>query len=180
MKTFPIGNLLRFLRQLVLKKSNLVRMSLKSQSTEGARRQNLLNRQALLLQAMEPRFTAEPPYAYAMALRTSPRGSPCAYRGFSSGAQAGQRTEPRSCQRAGEWPIRTCGQPRFKLAQPLSRPSHSVLRPRKVPPGSFHLIPLSPMRKVIGKRLQESKSFIPHFYVRQTLMAITCFPAPTT
>lgn len=36
-------------------------------------------------------------------------------------------------------------------------------------PGTFKEVPLSPMRKVIAKRLQESKSFIPHFYVKQTV-----------
>jgi len=44
-------------------------------------------------------------------------------------------------------------------------------------PGAFDSIPLSPMRKAIGERLQASKTFIPHFYVQQdidmeTLMAI--------
>ncbi len=34
-------------------------------------------------------------------------------------------------------------------------------------PGSYELKPLSPLRKVIAKRLQESKTFIPHFYVAQ-------------
>lgn len=34
-------------------------------------------------------------------------------------------------------------------------------------PGSYEEIPLSPIRKVVGQRLQESKSFIPHFYIRQ-------------
>lgn len=38
-------------------------------------------------------------------------------------------------------------------------------------PGTFDEIPLSPMRKVIGQRLQESKSFIPHFYVTQVINA---------
>lgn len=38
-----------------------------------------------------------------------------------------------------------------------------------VKPGSYKEIPLSPMRKVIAQRLQESKSFIPHFYVRQVV-----------
>lgn len=38
-------------------------------------------------------------------------------------------------------------------------------------PGSFEEIPLSPIRKVIAKRLQESKSFIPHFYVKQAVNA---------
>lgn len=38
-------------------------------------------------------------------------------------------------------------------------------------PGSYEEQSLSPMRKVIGQRLQESKSFIPHFYVSQTIDA---------
>lgn len=45
---------------------------------------------------------------------------------------------------------------------------------RSVPtelPGSFEEEPLTPMRKAIGKRLQESKTFIPHFYVTQTIDA---------
>ena len=37
--------------------------------------------------------------------------------------------------------------------------------------GSYDEIKLSPMRKVIGKRLQESKMFIPHFYVTQKVNA---------
>jgi len=40
-----------------------------------------------------------------------------------------------------------------------------------VPPGTFEETPLSPLRKVIGQRLQESKSFIPHFYVTQIIDA---------
>lgn len=32
-------------------------------------------------------------------------------------------------------------------------------------PGSYTTIPLTPMRKAIAKRLQQSKQFIPHFYV---------------
>lgn len=39
------------------------------------------------------------------------------------------------------------------------------------PIGSFEELPLTPMRKVIGRRLQESKSTIPHFYVRRTVDA---------
>lgn len=38
-------------------------------------------------------------------------------------------------------------------------------------PGSYEEIPLKPVRKVIAKRLQESKSYIPHFYVKQTIDA---------
>lgn len=36
-------------------------------------------------------------------------------------------------------------------------------------PGSFEEEPMTQMRKVIGKRLQESKTFIPHFYVTQEI-----------
>ncbi|MFN0065003.1 MAG: pyruvate dehydrogenase complex dihydrolipoamide acetyltransferase [Chlamydiales bacterium] len=44
----------------------------------------------------------------------------------------------------------------------------------KVPkesPGSYKEIELSPIRKVIAKRLQESKTFIPHFYIKQEVNA---------
>lgn len=37
--------------------------------------------------------------------------------------------------------------------------------------GSYREEPLTPIRKVIGQRLQESKSFIPHFYVSLTIDA---------
>lgn len=42
-------------------------------------------------------------------------------------------------------------------------------------PGSYEEMPLTPMRKVVGQRLQESKSFIPHFYVTQTINAESLF-----
>lgn len=38
-------------------------------------------------------------------------------------------------------------------------------------PGSYEEETLSPMRKIIGQRLQESKTFIPHFYVVQDVRA---------
>ena len=40
-----------------------------------------------------------------------------------------------------------------------------------LPAGSYEEQQLSPMRKIIAQRLQESKSFIPHFYVTQILDA---------
>ncbi len=40
-----------------------------------------------------------------------------------------------------------------------------------VQPGTYEEVPLSPVRKIIGQRLQESKSFIPHFYINQTIDA---------
>jgi pyruvate dehydrogenase E2 component (dihydrolipoamide acetyltransferase) len=38
-------------------------------------------------------------------------------------------------------------------------------------PGSYEEIPLSPIRKVVGNRLQEAKSFIPHFYITMVVDA---------
>ena len=46
--------------------------------------------------------------------------------------------------------------------------------PEKIP-GSYEEVPLSPMRKIVGQRLQESKTFIPHFYVHQDVQADSLF-----
>lgn len=40
-----------------------------------------------------------------------------------------------------------------------------------IAPGTYEEEALTPMRKVIGQRLQESKSFVPHFYVQHTIDA---------
>jgi pyruvate dehydrogenase E2 component (dihydrolipoamide acetyltransferase) len=40
-----------------------------------------------------------------------------------------------------------------------------------LPGGTYSEIPLPAIRKVIAKRLQESKSFVPHFYVQQVIDA---------
>ena len=40
-----------------------------------------------------------------------------------------------------------------------------------IAPGSFEEETLTPMRKVIGQRLQASKTFIPHFYITQEVRA---------
>lgn len=57
----------------------------------------------------------------------------------------------------------------------LSQPDQPVSFGRRtlphVAPGSFEEFPLSPMRKAIAARLQQSKSFIPHFYIRQEINA---------
>jgi pyruvate dehydrogenase E2 component (dihydrolipoamide acetyltransferase) len=39
------------------------------------------------------------------------------------------------------------------------------------PPGTYEEENLTPMRKIVGKRLQEAKTFIPHFYVTQVFDA---------
>jgi pyruvate dehydrogenase E2 component (dihydrolipoyllysine-residue acetyltransferase) len=40
-----------------------------------------------------------------------------------------------------------------------------------IPPGSYEEEKLSPMRRVVGQRLQEAKTFVPHFYVTQVIDA---------
>jgi pyruvate dehydrogenase E2 component (dihydrolipoamide acetyltransferase) len=40
-----------------------------------------------------------------------------------------------------------------------------------IPPGTYEEIPLTPIRKMIGRRLQEAKTFIPHFYTSQEINA---------
>jgi pyruvate dehydrogenase E2 component (dihydrolipoamide acetyltransferase) len=56
------------------------------------------------------------------------------------------------------------GQP----AAPVNFGHHEV---PKLAPGTYEEEALSPMRKIIGQRLQESKTFIPHFYVSQVIDA---------
>ncbi len=56
------------------------------------------------------------------------------------------------------------------LAQPQSV-AHARTGAPTIVPGTFEETPLTPMRKVIGGRLQQSKTFIPHFYVRQEIDA---------
>lgn len=56
-------------------------------------------------------------------------------------------------------------------AQPLSSVSGGRREEPTLAPGSYAEEKLTPMRKAIGKRLQEAKTFIPHFYVRQSIDA---------
>lgn len=56
-------------------------------------------------------------------------------------------------------------------AQPLAAAAFGRHHLPKVAPGTFEEETPSPMRKVIAQRLQEAKSFIPHFYVEQSVDA---------
>lgn len=56
-------------------------------------------------------------------------------------------------------------------AQPVGLFTFSKRDLPQEPSGTYEEIPLSPMRKIIARRLQESKSSIPHFYVKQTIDA---------
>lgn len=55
----------------------------------------------------------------------------------------------------------------LERAQPLGVVAFGRREAPVISPGTFEEEQLTPMRKVIGQRLQEAKSFIPHFYVTQ-------------
>jgi pyruvate dehydrogenase E2 component (dihydrolipoamide acetyltransferase) len=59
----------------------------------------------------------------------------------------------------------------LEKAQPVGQVVIGQRKAPKVAPGTFFEESMTPMRKVIGQRLQESKTFIPHFYVEQTIDA---------
>lgn len=56
------------------------------------------------------------------------------------------------------------------LAQPSALVTFGRREAPTTAPGTYEEIPLSPMRKMIGQRLQESKTFIPHFYCTQDVL----------
>jgi pyruvate dehydrogenase E2 component (dihydrolipoamide acetyltransferase) len=59
----------------------------------------------------------------------------------------------------------------LEKGQPASTLPFGVHKAPKIAPGTYEEIPLTPMRKVVGQRLQQSKSFIPHFYISQDIDA---------
>jgi len=56
------------------------------------------------------------------------------------------------------------------MAQPSALVTFGRREAPTIAPGTYEEIPLSPMRKVIGQRLQESKTFVPHFYCTQDVL----------
>lgn len=59
----------------------------------------------------------------------------------------------------------------LELAQPSGVVVFSSKRGPTAAPGSYEEIGMSPMRKAIANRLQEAKTFIPHFYTEQEIDA---------
>lgn len=59
----------------------------------------------------------------------------------------------------------------LSLGQPANFVAFGQREKPSLPPGSYEETPLTPMRKAIARRLQESKTFIPHFYVTQEINA---------
>lgn len=58
----------------------------------------------------------------------------------------------------------------IKLGQPNTAVTFGRREVPTIPPGTYEEETPSVMRKVIGKRLQEAKTFIPHFYVSQAVI----------
>ncbi len=59
----------------------------------------------------------------------------------------------------------------LERAQPAGKITFGHRIAPSIAPGAYEEETLNPMRKIIGQRLQESKSFIPHFYIEQTIDA---------
>lgn len=59
----------------------------------------------------------------------------------------------------------------LELAQPAAKIVFGRHQHPTVTPGTYEEEALTPMRKAIAQRLQEAKTFIPHFYVTQTVDA---------
>lgn len=59
----------------------------------------------------------------------------------------------------------------LERAQPAGTVTFGTREAPTVVPGTYEEESLSPMRKVIGQRLQDAKSYIPHFYVQQIVDA---------
>lgn len=57
------------------------------------------------------------------------------------------------------------------LAQPAAVVTFGRREAPTIVPGTFEEVPLSPMRKIIAQKLQESKTFVPHFYCTQEVLA---------
>jgi pyruvate dehydrogenase E2 component (dihydrolipoamide acetyltransferase) len=57
------------------------------------------------------------------------------------------------------------------LAQPDAPVTFGRQETPTIVPGTYEEVPLTPMRKIIAQRLQEAKTFIPHFYCTQEILA---------
>jgi len=55
--------------------------------------------------------------------------------------------------------------PRAAAPQPAAPAAAAGALPYQIPPGDYEEVPLTSMRKVIARRLAESKQSIPHFYL---------------
>lgn len=59
----------------------------------------------------------------------------------------------------------------LEKALPAGKVTFGHREPPEFAPGSYEELSLSPVRKIISQRLQEAKTYIPHFYVNQEIDA---------
>lgn len=59
----------------------------------------------------------------------------------------------------------------LETGQPVALVTFGEKEKPTIAPGSYEEKTITPMRKIVGRRLQESKTFIPHFYVTQEINA---------
>ncbi|HEY4255189.1 MAG TPA: dihydrolipoamide acetyltransferase family protein, partial [Chlamydiales bacterium] len=124
----------------------------------------------------QPAFTPEPPleqYAFGF-----PTGSPRSRSAASPLAKKLAKEKGLDLSSVkGSGPSGRITSQDLDLAQPDQVVSFSRHEAPTTQPGAFEEMALTPMRKAIATRLQQSKSFIPHFYVRQEIDAAALFEA---
>lgn len=126
-------------------------------------------REALKSGFLEPAFVPEPPLAHYTfkvpvdGLTSRTPASPLAKKlarekGIDLSTVKGSGPGGRIMQRD------------LDLGQPSTPVTFGRRETPSIAPGTYEEIPLSPMRKIIGQRLQEAKTFIPHFYCTQDIL----------
>jgi len=132
-------------------------------------REQLTEATAMRPAAAEPLFAPEPPlqgYAFEFPLEAAER--------MPSSPLARKLAKERGLDLStviGSGPRGRIVSADLEKALPLASAAFGPRQRPKEASGSYNEEPLSPMRKVIAQRLQEAKSFIPHFYVQQAVDA---------
>jgi pyruvate dehydrogenase E2 component (dihydrolipoamide acetyltransferase) len=114
----------------------------------------------------KPSMSAEPEFTFAPAIESIPTYAPKDYpyaTPYAKHLAEQTKKDLRGVQGSGYQGLVTS-----KDVEKAPSANYVKFRSKVVPDhpsGSFESIPMSAMRKAIGKRLQQSKQFIPHFYV---------------
>lgn len=117
----------------------------------------------------EPVFPPEPPLEkYTFPWPTEPQGRP------ATSPLAKRLAQERNIDLTsvkGSGPGGRIMSHDLDLSQPEAVVTFARTKMPTIPPGTYEEIPMSPMRQAIAKRLQGSKTFIPHFYVQHEVNA---------
>ncbi len=114
----------------------------------------------------QPAFVPEPPLAFSPSTpsKERPHASPLARN------LAKERNLDLSTVQ-GSGPGGRITSKDLAQAQPAGLVTFGRREEPTIAPGTYSETSLNPIRKIISRRLQESKSFIPHFYIQQTIDA---------